>query len=598
MKKILWISSCAPSRKAKEAGGQTFQYYFNGMLQDNRFEIRLISLGDVNRRSELESEFKQIKSKFIYSEKSAFSKIKKISNIESTFNPWNKYANLISNYSASAMVSTAKKYRDEGYTPDIIILEWTNIVVLEKQIHKIFPDSMIVASEHDVTFVGYERKKEYYTGLKRLLWKIKYNNEKRIELEALRGCELVLPHNADNKKVLVDEGINPDKIMGLVPYYNDMSRYTRKSNQRDILFFGAMARMENSLSALWFIDNVLPLLTDINIRFVILGSNPTAELKEKESSRIHVTGFVDSVEPYFEESMCLVAPLVLGAGIKVKILEAMSSGIPVITNDIGIEGIPAVDGKHYYHCTTPQEYANMIRKIYNNELDVVCLEENAKKLLRKHFSKEGVSPKVLKYSGRVFELVVEKPALWEYLLFAEVLKDNLNKLDDLRYDMKYGISFERTVCFENPIEIFDYVQAKSKELIRKNDILCVILNKALKEALGERGTPGNAEYIIYVAEKLIEVYKSDHLWALDFKCISVPEMFEKLIEYTSELSKSIIEDIENFIDDYDKRINELAYGLEDISGEKVVSFNLELRSPDMNKIDAEIKRLGEILLNN
>lgn len=67
---------------------------------------------------------------------------------------------------------------------------------------------------------------------------------------------------------------------------------------------------------------------------------------------------------------------------------------------------------------------------------------------------------------------------------------------------------------------------------------------------------------------------------------------------TSELSKSIIEDIENFIDDYHKRINELAYGLEDISGEKVVSFNLELRSPDMNKIDAEIKRLEEILLNN
>ena len=46
-----------------------------------------------------------------------------------------------------------------------------------------------------------------------------------------------------------------------------------------------------------------------------------------------------------------------------------------------------------------------------------------------------------------------------------------------------------------------------------------------------------------------------------------------------------------------QKCNELAYGLEDISGEKVVSFNLELRSPDMNKIDAEIKRLEEILLN-
>ena len=249
------------------------------------------------------------------------------------------------------------------------------------------------------------------------------------------------------------------------------------------------------------------------------------------------------------------------------------------------------DSNWVYEFNTGQD----IIKCLKNQLAYLV---NDSLCLRKHFSKEGVTPKVLKYSGRVFELVVEKPDLWEYLLFAEVLKDNLNKLDDLRYDMKYGISFERTVCFENPIEIFDYVQAKSKELIRKNDILCVILNKALKEALGERGTPGNAEYIIYVAEKLIEVYKSDHLWAVDFKCISVPEMFEKLIEYTSELSKSIIEDIENFIDDYHKRINELAYGLEHISGEKVVSFNLELRSPDMNKIDAEIKRLEEILLNN
>ena len=75
-------------------------------------------------------------------------------------------------------------------------------------------------------------------------------------------------------------------------------------------------------------------------------------------------------------------------------------------------------------------------------------------------------------------------------------------------------------------------------------------------------------------------------------------MIKLSISSIIELSKSIIEDIENFIDDYDKRINELSYGLEDISGEKVVSFNLELRSPDMNKIDAEIKRLGKILLNN
>lgn len=404
MIKILWISSCAPSRKAKEAGGQTFQYYFNGMLQDGRFEIRLISLGDANRKTELEKEFKGIRAKLIYSERGFFSKMKKLANIESMFNPWNKHAGLISNYCSSVMMDTAMKYKLEGYTPDVIILEWTNTVVLAKQLHAIFPDSKIVASEHDVTFVGYERKKEYYKGLEHLLWKIKFDNEKRIELDALRACELVLPHNADNKKILIDEGIDQNKIMSLVPYFNDMTSCRRKSNQRDILYFGAMARMENSLSALWFIDNVMPLLSDLDIKFVVLGSNPTEELKARESSKVHITGFVESVEPYFRESMCLAAPLVLGAGIKVKVLEAMSSGIPVLTNDIGIEGIPAKDGREYFHCTTPQEYASIIRKIYNNKLDVECIEGNAKKFMKENFS---IQQSLCAYKDRIANIGVK-----------------------------------------------------------------------------------------------------------------------------------------------------------------------------------------------
>ena len=141
-------------------------------------------------------------------------------------------------------------------------------------------------------------------------------------------------------------GMNEEKIQWLVPYYSNMSGCARKSNNRDILFFGAMSRPENYLSAIWFIENVMPLLNDLDVRFVIVGSKPPEELKRFKSDRIVITGFVNDTLPYFESSMCLVAPLVLGAGIKVKILEAMSSGIPVLTNDIGIEGIEIEDNVH------------------------------------------------------------------------------------------------------------------------------------------------------------------------------------------------------------------------------------------------------------
>ena len=215
--------------------------------------------------------------------------------------------------------------------------------------------------------------------------------------------------------------------------------------------------------------------------------------------------------------------------------------------------------------------------------------------LRRRLNKEGVSFKILQYSGKVFELSIEKPDFWEYLLFAAALKDNIEKLDDLRYDMKYGISFEKTVQYSEPQEILDFVELKCNELINRSRLLGIVINKAFQEAIGEPGKPGNAEYIIYVAEKLIEVYKSIHMWSLEFKNIVVPEVFQKLLDYASELSKSIIEDIEHFIEDYDKRINEAVNGLEESSKKESLSFSLTLRSPDMTKIDSEIHRLLSLL---
>lgn len=387
-KKIVWISSCAPSKTAKEAGGQTFCYYFNRFLNSGEFEIRLISLGDQAKAEELNKEFMGTRVDFIFSGGGLKDKIKKITNIDSSLNPWTKYAGLISNYCATEMLRILKGYRNEGFEPEFIILEWTNTVVLAKQVKKILPNCKIVASEHDVTFVGYQRKAAFYTGLKGVIWKIRFQHEKKVELESLKIAHLVLPHNNDNKKILIEEGLSPDKIQWLVPYYYNMNFCNRRSNRRDVLFFGAMARQENVLSAIWFIENVLPRLTDLDIRFIVLGSNPDEILRKYESDRVIITGFVDCIDPYFEESMCLVAPLVLGAGIKVKVLEAMSSGIPVLTNKIGIEGIAAEPDKEFKLCITPEDYEKVIRELHAgiiNDKDISC---KAKKLINTTFNVE------------------------------------------------------------------------------------------------------------------------------------------------------------------------------------------------------------------
>lgn len=386
--KIAWIASCAPFNAAPAAGGQTFNYYIKQFMNDSRFEIRLICWGDISKKKEIELENSKIKHNVIYTDPSLKSKLRKIANIESSLNLFNRNANLISNYCSGQMLKTLKAYKDEGFIPDFIILEWSNTVVLANEVKKIFPSTKIVASEHDVTFVGYGRKKDYFKGLKKLIWNIKYWQEKRVEIRALELCDYIVPHNRDNIDILVNAGIPRNKLKWLIPFFHDMSNCVRNSNKRDIMFFGAMHRPENYLSALWFIENVFSRLEDLPLRFVILGSNPPEQVKKYENERIRVTGYVESFQPYFEKSMCMVAPLVLGAGIKVKVLEALSSGIPLLTNDIGIEGIPAREDYEYFHCKKPKEYEDIIRKIYKNELDVKYLEKNSKCLINKYFSLE------------------------------------------------------------------------------------------------------------------------------------------------------------------------------------------------------------------
>lgn len=225
---------------------------------------------------------------------------------------------------------------------------------------------------------------------------------KKRELRALLKCDLVVPHNDKDKEILVQNGIDIKKINTIVPYYDKFYVIRDKVVSNDILFYGAMNRIENSQSAIWFIENVMTLLKGHNFRFVIIGNKPPANLLKLANDEIIVTGFVDDPSTFFAKGLCLVAPLVLGAGIKVKILEAMSSGIPVLTNNIGIEGIPAKDGHDYIHCESPDEYANAIIKLYSGDINRHQLSDNAMKFINNEFD---IVASYAKYSNRIQELL-------------------------------------------------------------------------------------------------------------------------------------------------------------------------------------------------
>jgi glycosyltransferase involved in cell wall biosynthesis len=108
-----------------------------------------------------------------------------------------------------------------------------------------------------------------------------------------------------------------------------------------LLFWGAMSRKENSDAAIYFITNFwnhlkasFPLL-----KLYIVGSDPPSKLYELANKDIIITGFVEDPSWYFEKIKLGIVPLSKGAGVKVKVLEMMSAGLPVVSTPVGAEGI-------------------------------------------------------------------------------------------------------------------------------------------------------------------------------------------------------------------------------------------------------------------
>ena len=122
----------------------------------------------------------------------------------------------------------------------------------------------------------------------------------------------------------------------------DSSLVSKHSNNNTIVFVGKMSYAPNILAVTHFANNIFPSLCSKkpDLKFIIVGAYPCYNIKKlAERPNIIVTGYVDSVEPYYQQATIVIAPMLTGAGIQNKILQAMSYGCCVVTTPIGAEGL-------------------------------------------------------------------------------------------------------------------------------------------------------------------------------------------------------------------------------------------------------------------
>lgn len=400
---ILWVSLMAPYDNVGHASGKTQNFYLKKLHDKKEYNIYLISFANCNIKEKVDLDKYNIKNKiFYYTWDGKAGRTMKWRSRFSKVNIWNRNAGLISPYYAECALKQMIQMKEKGYEPQIIIFQWTEIALMLEKAKKIFPNAKTVIIEEDVSFLGHERKAEAESGIKKRFLRKKALRIKKREIELLNKSDLIILNNEKDRDLIYNEIYDTNKIMVWCPYFQNMLPYKRKESNKNIIFFGAISRPENWKSIVWFIENVWPLIKDEEIHFIIIGSDPPDVLKKYESDRIQITGFVENIKPYFEESMCLVVPLVLGAGVKVKVLEGLSAGIPVLTNTIGIEGIPVRDKEDFFFCETPNAYVDIIESLCTHKIDTNSIEKNSKEFISHKFNYEN---DVNKFQDRLKQLL-------------------------------------------------------------------------------------------------------------------------------------------------------------------------------------------------
>ncbi|MBL9114797.1 MAG: glycosyltransferase [Verrucomicrobiaceae bacterium] len=286
---------------------------------------------------------------------------------------WRAIANLFSPNPLSLDLyrSTALGHRVEQICrrddPDLIICDFlTPALSLPLAVRK-----RAILFQHNIEALIWKRTAETARSwFAKMYFSSQYRRMHRLEGRLSKDFARVITVSAADSELAAREyGLN--NIVGHVATGVSESAFAgiweKPKQPGQVCFLGSMDWMPNIDGMAWFLEEVWPSIStghpEASLR--VIGRNPPPSLVQRASGAPSVcfTGTVDDIRPHLEDVQIAVVPLRIGGGTRLKILELMAAGIPIVSTTIGAEGLPVQHGVHLLLADTPDEMRAAVLKL-------------------------------------------------------------------------------------------------------------------------------------------------------------------------------------------------------------------------------------------
>lgn len=273
------------------------------------------------------------------------------------------------------------------YHIDIVQVEmpWISSFMLS------LPDTVKkVYVHHELAFVKHEL--ELHNDPNNLYAKTCYKHCLASEINMLNHADHIITLSTIDKRKLEEKGVTTpiSSSFAIVNTQAELTPYV--TNDRVLTFVGPDDNAPNKVGLRWFLDNCWHTLKEKepSYQLKVIGKwreeNKQAILKDYPD--VEFLGFVDNLYETLKGTVMIV-PITIGSGIRMKILEAASMGIPFVSTTVGAEGIPVTDGRDCFLTDDPNTFVENILKLQNKDLKLQFIR-NANHMVKEHYSAEAL----------------------------------------------------------------------------------------------------------------------------------------------------------------------------------------------------------------